>query len=465
MRAGSCKPGRFQYPAGAGLPFPVVTAAGCFLMIACLASCTKKEEAVKNTALAVRVFQAETRILQDELAGFGTVTYKVKNDITVQVEGTITAIMAREGERVGKGAPIARLKNVQLEIQYEQAAISLEQARTSLSLAHTRMEEARLSAESRFLSLEKGRLSLNQKELELEEAKSSLKNRRELWNIGGLTNEAYRNLEVSVLSQEADINILKKDLAIASLGMREIDLETAGVRAAEDPEERREQFITLNTRGARAELEAAEANLRNAQKNLDATAKLIDELTIRSSVPGIVGALYFENGEFAGGNEKLATVMDISRVFGVFSIQEQDIRDIQPGSGIHIDIPSLDMALDTAITEISPIADPQSGNFSVKAEFPNEKGLVKPGMFIRCRIPRGEKEQYPVIPETALLRRDSGEAGQVYCAANGIAVLREITIKAKREGFLWIESGVREGDMVIDKPSPYLKEGIYVEYR
>jgi membrane fusion protein (multidrug efflux system) len=431
----------------------------------CLASCAGTEEDLDNRILTVRALPAETRILRDELASFGTVAYKAKNDITVQVEGTISSILIREGAWAAAGAPIAFLKNVQLEIQYEQAAIALEQARTSLSLAGARLEEARLAAESRFLSLEKGRLSLEQKELELAEARSSLGNRRELWKIGGLTGEAYRNLEVSVLSREAEINMLKKDLEIAALGMREQDLEAAGIQAAGDPKERREQFITLNTRGARAETEAAEANLRNAQKDLDATATLIGELTIRSPVPGILGALYFENGEFAGRNEKLATVMDISSVYGVFFIQEQDIRDLGPGSALRVDIPSLGLGFDTAITEISPVADPQSGNFSVKAEFPNENGRIRPGMFIRCRIPQGEGEGYPAIPETSLLRRDSGEEGQVYCVINNIAVLREITIKARREGFLWIASGLKEGDLVIDKPSPYLKEGLYVEYR
>ncbi|MDR1025626.1 MAG: efflux RND transporter periplasmic adaptor subunit [Treponema sp.] len=431
----------------------------------CLFSCAGKPEENPGQVLRVLASPVETRVLQDELASFGTIAYKTKNDITVQVEGTIMTILAREGDWIGGNAPIARLKNVQLEIQREQTVIALEQARTSLSLAHTMLEESRLSAESRFLSLEKGTLHLSQKELELEEARSSLSNRRELWEIGGLTDEAYRNLELSVSSLEAEINMLKKDLEIAALGLREQDLEAAGITVSADDAERKRQFIALNTRGAQAELEAARANLQNAEKSLDSIERLMEELTIRASAPGIVGALYFENGEFAGRNEKLATIMDISRVYAVFFIQEQDIRDLHPGSALHIEIPSLDAAYDADITEISPVADPQSGNFSVKAELPNRDNRIKPGMFIRCRIPRGEEKRLPAIPESSLLQRDSGEEGQVFCVISGIAVLRELKIAARKEGFLWIASGLGEGDLVIDKPSPYLKEGLYVEYR
>jgi RND family efflux transporter MFP subunit len=440
-----------------------------FCLLSCLPSwflsCGGGEEERENGAIAVQAAAAELRTLRNELASFGTIAYKTKNDITVQVEGTIMDIAAREGDWVDRGAPIARLKNVQLEIQRDQAAISLEQAQASLSLARTRLQEARLGAESRFLSVERQRLSLAQKELELEEARLSLGNRRELWEIGGLTDEAYRNLELSVLSLEAEIGMMKKDLEIASLGLREEDLQAAGIMAAQDAGERKEQFIALNTRSARAEAEAAEASLRSAEKTLDSVGRLMEELTVRSAVPGILGALYFENGEFAGANQKLATVMDISNVYGVFFVQEQDIRDIRTGAPLSVEIPSLGLAFDAGISEISPAADPQSGNFSVKTEFGNSENRIRPGMFVKCRIPRGQDEALPVIPESALLRRDSAEEGQVFCVINGIAVLREVRVRARQEGMLWIDSGVGEGDMVIDKPSPYLREGVYVEYR
>jgi membrane fusion protein (multidrug efflux system) len=428
-------------------------------------SCTQEQETDGKKTLPVKASVAEEKLLQNELASFGTITYKIKNDITIQVEGIISSILVREGDRINRGEPIARLKNVQLEIQQEQTSIGLEQARSSLSLARTRLEEARLAAESRFLSLEKGGLSLTQKELELEEARSSFKNRQELWEIGGLTDEAYRNLELSVLSLEAEINMLKKDLEINSLGLRDADLEAAGITVSAEPAERKEQFIDLNTRSARVEAEAAEAALRNAQKSLDSVTRLMDELTVRSTVSGILGALYFENGEYIGQNEKLATVMDISGVFGVFFVQEQDMGDIYPGSPLRIDIPSLGLAFDAGISEISPVADPQSGNFSIKAEIPNDTGRIRPGMFVKCRIPRGDGEKYPAIPESSILQGDAGEDAQVYCVINGIAVIREIKVKAKKEGFLWIASGIKEGDVVIDKPSPYLKDGVYVEYR
>jgi len=83
-------------------------------------------------------------------------------------------------------------------------------------------------------------------------------------------------------------------------------------------------------------------------------------------------------------------------------------------------------------------------------------------MFIKCAIPRIQDTSYPAIPETALLKT-SGAGGSVFCIVNGFAVLKQIQIQAQKDGMVWVSSGLSAGDVVIDKPSPFLKEGEYVE--
>ncbi|GHV39345.1 hemolysin D [Spirochaetia bacterium] len=443
----------------------VVILFAIILALLLLFSCGKKTDPGDGRKTAqVRAAAATAKPFHDELSSFGTVTYKIKNDITAQVEGIITELRVREGDEVRMGQEIALLKNVQLEIQREQYENALDSAKAGLFMARTRLEEGRLGVESRLLSIDKNQLALKQQEMEMTEARSALENRKALLDIGGITDSAYRSLELSVSSKEAEIGILKKDIEIARLGLRDTDLIAAGFTPSEDSETRKQQFIELNTRSAAAEFETAEANLRNAEKTLDSANRLIEELSIRSSVAGVVGALYFETGEYVPRNEKIATIMDISRVYALFYIQEQDISSFARGAPLGIEIPSLKKNLSAGIDEISPMADPQSGNFSVKAEIPNRDLNIKPGMFIKCRIPRSQEMSFPVVPET-VLARTRGNEGELYCVINGIAVLKTVTVQAKKNGELWISSGLNEGDVVIDKPSPFLKEGEYVEYR
>jgi RND family efflux transporter MFP subunit len=436
------------------------------LLLPLLLSCGGQKTAFTEDRKITAV-QAAAAVLQpyhNDLNSFGTITYRIKNNITAQVEGTIMTINVKEGDTVMNGQVLARLRNVQLEIQQEQYENALDSAKAGLFTAQTRMEEARLGIESRLLSLDKSGLKLAQQELELTELYTAAESRRELLAIGGITDAAYRSLELSVSSKEAEIAILRKDIEVSQLGLRDSDLIAAGFTIDSEGAEKVKQFVELNTRTAAADIEAAAANVRNAEKGIDSVRRLVEELSIRSSVAGVVAALYFENGEYIPQNEKIATIMDISRVYAIFYIQEQDISNFTRGAPLRIEIPSLRKNIDAGIDEISPMADPQSGNFSIKAEIPNDDLSIKPGMFIKCVIPRVQDVNYPVIPETALVGADGGE-GSVYCIVNGIAVIKAVRVYAQKDGSLWIAAGINEGDMVIDKPSPFLKEGEYVEYR
>jgi multidrug efflux pump subunit AcrA (membrane-fusion protein) len=439
--------------------------AALILLPSIVSSCAERDkEAGGKKVAAVRAVAVINRVLDNDLNSFGTITYKIKNDITAKVEGIISELNVKESSKVQNGQRLAILRNVQLEIQKDQYENALSSARAALFMAQTKMEETRLGVESRLLNLDKNKLALVQQELELEDAYNTLKGRKELHGIGGITDATLKGLELSVSAKEAEIAVRKKDLEIAQLGLRDSDLTNAGYLIAATDEERVNQFIELNTRTVLAEIQSAEANVRNAEKSLDSINKLLDELVIRSTVSGIVGALYFENGEYVSQNERIATVMDTSSVYAVFYIQEQDIINFIQGTPLTIEIPSLNRFFKAAIDEISPVADPQSGNFSIKAEIPNEDFSIKPGMFLKCVIPRVQDISYPVMPQTALLR-SSGTAGTVFCIANGVAILKQIAIQAQKDGMVWVSAGLAEGDVVIDKPSPFLKEGEYVEYQ
>jgi multidrug efflux pump subunit AcrA (membrane-fusion protein) len=429
-------------------------------------SCGRKTDGREERGFVVQVEEALERPLYDKLSSFGTITYRIKNDITIQVEGTIFALYVKEGDEVWLGQPLALLRNLDLEVQKEQCENALDAAAANLNTARAGMREACLAVEARLLSVTKGEFSLVQQELELDEAAGALEKQRELLNLGGLTDAAFRSLEVSLSAREAGLEVLKKDIEITRLGLRDEDLTGAGfvLSPFPAPGEKIRQFVELNTRSAAAELEAAEASLRSAEKNLESVKRLIGELTIRSTVTGVVGALYFENGEHVPPNEKFATVMDTSRVFALFYIQEQDMIHFARGAAVEIEIPSLGQQLKAELDEISPMADPQSGNFSVKASLPNPGLSIKPGMFIKCLIPRTEELRLPAIPETALLTGKGGEA-YVFCAAKGAAVIKAVRVHSRKDGMLWIAEGIAEGDLVIDKPSPFLKEGAPVEYQ
>ena len=257
---------------------------------------------------------------------------------------------------------------------------------------------------------------------------------------------------------ETEIAILKKELDALLLGFRDEDLIKEGIVPSSDSDVRKKQLIALNTKSGGAELASVEAQVKTAGQQLTSVQKLIDELTIRAPAAGIVGARYYENGEYVKENEKVATLMDTSSVFAVLSVQEQDAVGFMQGTRVSLFLPSLGKSYESVIAEISPAADPQSGNFSIKTEIDNKNGAIKPGMFVRCEIERSAAKDMPCIPESALLMSDE-KNGKIFSVVNGYAVQKNILIKAHRDGFVWAGGGLSVGEIIIDKPSPFLREG------
>lgn len=436
----------------------------------------------QEVVMKVKTVEVVSSKLLQDLNSFGTISYSKKNDVTLQVEGVLQHLLVKEGDKVVRGQILARLENIQLEIQRQQGENSVNSALAGLEVAKTRLQEGRLMVESSLLDLEKLELQMTQQQLELEEARLELEKQEKLLELGGVTAAAYRSQQVALEGLEASYKVTLKEYQSRSLGFRDQDLLDQGIKPDPDPTQWRLQLVELNTRTLAAELDSAQASVEAAQKNLSSLNELISHLVIRSPRDGVVAARYFEEGEFLPEKEKLFTIMDLSQVHAVFSIQEQDISCFAIGSPVEVEIPALGISVNSPVQEISSMADPQSGNFTLKSYIENQQENIKPGMFVKCRIPR-ESTYHPSIPESALLSSATlatapspelttnlaGGAftegsGQVFVVHQGRAIKKEVQLAGRADGMLWISQGLEEGEVVVDNPSPFLKEGQRVEY-
>lgn len=432
-----------------------------FFWLIFITSCEKKESLQKDTYIQpteVEVVKIEKDDYVENLNSFGTISYNFKNNITCLQSGQIYYFPHKEGDYIKKGQIIAKLKNIQLDFQKDQYINTLTSAKASLEITKNQLREQELSVESALILLEKAKLNIEQKELELELQRENLKTKEELHAIGGVTESALKQIKISVKSLETDIAILKKELEISMLGYRDQDLLNAGYIIPIDLNEKKKLIIELNTLSIVTQIKAAEAEVKNAETALSSINKLIDELVITSPLSGVLGSKSYELGEFVKENESIATIMDISNVYGVINIQEKDIVNYSVGSNIEIEIPSLSRKINTKISEISPYADPQSGNFSVKAKIENKDNIIKPGMFIKCNLKQANTTTLYKLPESTLISK-SNDVGLVFYVNNGFVIQQSINIKHLKDGFVWFDSELNENDYIINNPSPFLREG------
>jgi membrane fusion protein (multidrug efflux system) len=93
--------------------------------------------------------------------------------------------------------------------------------------------------------------------------------------------------------------------------------------------------------------------------------------------------------------------------------------------------------------------DPTTGTVTVRALFPNPKGVLLPGMFVRARIDEGVNDNVALVPQTGVTHDPTGRATALVVGPDNKVALR--TIKATRtSGSNWVvESGLDDGERVI----------------
>jgi RND family efflux transporter MFP subunit len=172
---------------------------------------------------------------------------------------------------------------------------------------------------------------------------------------------------------------------------------------------------------------------------------------------------YLEKGERIQADAKLFTIIDISRVFAVFPIEESDAALLTEGMKVEVTVDALkDQAFEAKIYLISPLIDPQTGNVTVKAIMDNPGLKLKPGMFLRAKVISGQPRNAILLPKTVLTNKKGKEA-EVFAVSQGRIFLKKLTVGVEKEDMVEILQGVNEGETIVNSPSPILKEGQEVE--
>jgi membrane fusion protein (multidrug efflux system) len=120
---------------------------------------------------------------------------------------------------------------------------------------------------------------------------------------------------------------------------------------------------------------------------------------------------------------------------------------IRVGDGINVSVEAYpNRTFSGKLSRINPSVDPQSRNFEVEALLENPEGLLKPGFFVKARIPSGKVDQAMTVPQEAL---QYSYGVYKVCLIQG-EVLKETEVKVgdlSREE-IEIVSGIKAGDVI-----------------
>lgn len=105
------------------------------------------------------------------------------------------------------------------------------------------------------------------------------------------------------------------------------------------------------------------------------------------------------------------------------------------------------------------MVDPSTGSVTLRARFPNPKGLLLPGMYVRAVLSQATAQNVILVPQTGVSRDATGVATVMVVGPDDKAVRHRITTK-RTVGDQWlVTDGVAAGDQVIVEGLGRIKPG------
>jgi membrane fusion protein (multidrug efflux system) len=224
--------------------------------------------------------------------------------------------------------------------------------------------------------------------------------------------------------------------------------------------ERTRRLIEQNA-SSEADLEAAEANARSTQAQLDLEQVRLDRTVVRAPFSGLVGARLVSLGDYVTSSTRLVTLQTVDPQRATFQIPERYAQRLELGQEVSFRVAALpDVEFTGVVDFIDPVVALPARTIAVKAEVPNPNRDLKAGMFIEVRLATDVRPDAVVVPEDAILPLSGADF--VWIVSEGTASRRQVELGVRIPGFVEVKSGVDAGEQVVVGGLERLSEGVPV---
>lgn len=299
----------------------------------------KQQKKKKTTNRSVYTLEQSDKELTINL--LGTVSHKNKAEVSSKVIGRIEKIFKEQGQKVNKGEALAKVETLNLELQLKKDEASVEIQNKQIDLTRAKYIQARQRIEKEVANIEKAKAEEAEAKANLENLKRTLNNKKDLFEIGGVSETELKGVETAMVSAETAYFKAQKNLLSIQVGYRPEDLKKNGFKVPTNPEALREAYVDYNTIVEKAELDMAIANLKATQANIETTKLLIKESTLLSPLDGKIAVRSLYVGETTKEGTPVFVLVDDSEVFLTFPVSEADIPKFQEGKYIEFSIDAL----------------------------------------------------------------------------------------------------------------------------
>jgi RND family efflux transporter MFP subunit len=195
------------------------------------------------------------------------------------------------------------------------------------------------------------------------------------------------------------------------------------------------------------EMDQATLGLETARAGLNAAKAMESYTIITAPITGQIVEKRINLGEMALPGQPILKIEDNRNLRLEMMVKEQDIRFVQPGKPVKVQIDAMPgKEIKARVAQVVPAADVRTHSFVVKIDIPVESGLIT-GMYGKAFFSTGKREAI-LVPRTAV-KEMSGLTGVYIVSAEGNAVFQMVQLGEAHGDSVEALTGLKTGDKVI----------------
>ena len=220
------------------------------------------------------------------------------------------------------------------------------------------------------------------------------------------------------------------------------------------------------------ELKMAQAKLSKAIAKVELAQAELNFALIKAPFDGIIDRFYEQQGSLIDEGAKLTTLSDNSVMWVYFNVPEtryiqyhEAITSGEPQSELIIELKLANGELFKSKGVIGALEsefNPETGNISFRADFPNAERLLRHGQTGTILMRQIEKDAI-VIPQRATFENLAKKYAYVIDKDN-IVRQREIVIKNEQDDIYILESGLEAGEKIVLEGIRQVRDGDKIEF-
>jgi RND family efflux transporter MFP subunit len=208
----------------------------------------------------------------------------------------------------------------------------------------------------------------------------------------------------------------------------------------------------------------AKNNKESLERRLATAYSQLDQAIVRAPFSGTVDQLPAKEGEVAAPGMPLVRLVSLDDSYIKADVSERFIGKFKAGDPAEIYFPAIDQRLNSAITSVSQVINPENRTFVVEVKLPSVNFTVKPNQVVVLQLRDYVSEATLAVPTRIIQTDEEGQFIFIVDNRGDKMLARKVHVKtgimSKTE--TEILEGLEGNEMIVDEGYRDLTEGVEV---